>query len=824
MSPYVHVIGHDYSVYYDLIAVVVFLFLCMTACSLWLTHRKRSASFLVPVWLGFTVLVSLGTLGMVLSIYSQRVMWRNTCARLVASYASTLNRLDHWKIQPGNPEVFSDWSPPLTPTTSDNLVPIPVEPGSNPTSDHSPVLQKLTVPEGFSGNWQNLKPSTKPIHVLRRNQWAVAALTGDSNAFDQCAKAIVVRWNPVPGATTYRVQWGDARGEETEWMTVYTGATPFCTLTAPESVDIVLRVRAEEGTPEDDPEFNRIIDILDAPARADQLVGYTYALRMVDQEQAQFIVSPISDANHNNLIDAVEVPSDIGESFPIDRQIKYVFDSKVRTIDLFPSHDKWGTWLSIAEPLWTPDGNIDGIIGMDFNVDRVHRIMFRERIFPLCLFILVTFSYFGTVLNISHLQIKERAISLLAAGLRTTNAQLTEAKKVTEEALQVKTLFLTNISHEFRTPLNVILGFTEILDQRAKNCSVEEKSVCAEAIGHMQENGKILLELVDNVLCVASMYENHMLRLKIAPVNIRRLIADVTDVLQSRAESKLLTLTVIDSPDIPEWTGSSLAHLRQVLILLVGNAIKFTQKGGISIRYGVSPEPNMLYIAVSDTGIGIAPEMINNIFKPFAQSDSSLTRQYGGTGIGLAVAQQSAEIVNGSIAVESQLEQGTTFTFTFPGLPVSPPPQKIPKNDSATTVPDEQSTQSLGLSLAGCRILYVEDTKVNQIVLSKYLEKTGARVDFADNGQIGIEKIAEAEKQGKPFDIILMDMQMPVLDGYDATRHLRGNGYSKPIISVTAHALIGDREKALEAGCNEYITKPVDFSRLIEMIHAFWKQ
>jgi signal transduction histidine kinase/ActR/RegA family two-component response regulator len=624
----------------------------------------------------------------------------------------------------------------------------------------------------------------------------------------------------VPGATTYRLQWGEARGEETEWMTVYTGATPGCALTAPEGVNIVLRVRAENGTPEDDPDFNRILDILNAPTQTDQLIGYAYTLRVVDQDQAQFIAAPISDANHNDLIDADEVPSDIGESFPMDRQIQYVLNNKVRTIDLCSSNDKWGRWITIAEPLWAPDGAFDGILGVDFNVDRIHQKMFHERIYPLCVFVLVTISYFGTVLSISYFQIKERTISQLADGLRESNTKLTEAQKVTEAALQVKTLFLTNMSHEFRTPLNAMLGFTAILEQHTKQCCAEEQNTCSDAIARVRDNGRILLELVDNILCVASMSENHTARLKIVPVNIRLLITEVADALRSQAENKSLTLTVIDSPDIPEQIGSSLEHLRQVLTLLVGNAIKFTQQGNISIRSGISSEPHMLYIAVSDTGIGIAPEKIETIFKPFSQSDASLTRQYGGTGIGLSVALQSAEVLNGRIAVESQLGQGSTFTFTFPGLPASPPPQEIPKVQE----PKEQQAPPPVVSLAECRILYVEDTKVNQIILSKQLERTGATVELAENGQLGIDKIEEAENQGKPFDVILMDMQMPVLDGYEATRQLRSNGYSKPIIAVTAHALAGDREKTLEAGCDDYTTKPVDLARLAEIIHSLWKR
>ena len=683
-----HLIGHDYFVYLDLIAVVIFLCLCMLACSLRLAYQKRSARFIGTVWAGFLVLVLLGSLGLIFSIHAQRHSRRDFCSRLVASYADTMSELNHEKIVPGNPEVFSDWSEPfLVPTELQDAFPTNLQnlPWRTPVShDHDSynlrsdvdlaIPQKLATPEGLTGGWQDLIPfvpprTDAPLRIQRRNQWAVARLTGDSKAYDRCTKAkgIVVQWEPVPRATTYRLQWGEFHGDDTEWMTVYSGAVPYCELIAPEGVNLALRVRAEDGTPEGSPDFNRIARVLDFAVQSNVFVAYAYTMRVSDDQHVQFIASTISDANKNGFIDAGEVPVDIGEFFTFTELLKYIYEHKTRAMSFAPFDDQWGRWFYIAEPIWTSDGKMDGVMAMDFDVAFVHRHMFRERIYPLCLFVLVTFFYFGAVLVINRLQIESATINQLATELQGTVSELTEAKQVTEKALMTKTLFLTNMSHEFRTPLNAMLGFTEILSLSSQQCVVQDTKIrCVEAIGHMKESGRSLLEMIDHVLGVAAMDEGQSPRVTVVPVHLRRLILEVADMMRSRAELKSLALEVSEQSSIPEWISSDPAHIRQVLIHLVGNAVKFTSQGSISIRFGMSADESMVSISVSDTGIGIGSEHLKSIFKPFSQTDPSLTRRYGGTGIGLSVARQSAEMLNGTISVESQPDQGSIFTFTFP--------------------------------------------------------------------------------------------------------------------------------------------------------------
>ena len=689
MAPQAHSIGQDYSVYQDLVAVVIFLFLCMFVCSLRLAYQKRSAQFIGTVWAGFAVFLTLGSLGLIASIHSQRLTWRDFCSRLVASYADIISELHHENIQPGHPDVFSDWSEPfLVPTEQQNILSadpqnlpwLPmlsddIHPDFHMLDSHGRIIvpPKLETPEGLIGSWQDLVSYVHPrldtpIQVQRRNQWAVAQLTGDSKSFDRCTKTkgIAVRWKSVPQATTYRLQWGEFRGDDTEWMTVYSGAVPYCQLIAPEGVNLTLRVRAEDGTSEGDPDFNRIVRVLDFAVQSNPFVSYAYTTRVMNEQHVQFIAAPTSDANHNGFIDAGEVPNDIGELFTITELLQYVYKHKTRAMSFTSFNDQWGRWFSIAEPIWTQDKKMDGVLAMDFDVAFVHRQMFRERIYPLCLFVLIAFFYFGAVLVIHRFQVESATINQLATELQDTVSELTKAKQVTEKALMAKTLFLTNMSHEFRTPLNAILGFTEILAHSSQRCIAQDKIQCTEAVAHMKESGKSLLEMIDHVLGVAAMDEGQTPRLTIVPVHLRSLILDVADMMRSRAELKSLFLTVDEQPPVPEWISSDPAHIRQVLIHLVGNAIKFTSQGSVSLRFGMLPDGSMLSISVSDTGIGIESAYLKSIFKPFSQSDPSSTRKYGGTGIGLSVARQSAEILNGTISVESQPDLGSTFTFTFP--------------------------------------------------------------------------------------------------------------------------------------------------------------
>ncbi|MDR0522409.1 MAG: response regulator [Planctomycetaceae bacterium] len=832
-------IGYDYSVYYDLIAVTVFLFLCMGICSAWLRLRKCSVKFLLTAWTGFLLLVLPGTAGMVISIHTQRLHWRDAFAKIVTAYADVIMQFDYQRIHSGNPELFSDWSPaaPVAPPLQDTIDPIPDADTRTEKSVLPAVLTgKLKTPAGLAAVRQVLEEHPKELrHHHRRNQWAVAALTGDSYAYDRCTEQIAVKWNPVEEATTYRLQWKHLHnGSNSDWFDAYSGSEPYCELAVPGNLPLAVRVRAENGTPENDPLFTQLINVCNYPVETNIYAGYAYTMRR-KQEQYQFIISPIADADHNGVIDFAEKPASIGENYPATPLMDYVWEHQEMAMSFQIIPDKWGKWFTIMEPLRTKDKTIDGVFAIDFHVDRVHSQMFRERIYPNILFVLAVFFYFGAVLFINRLQIEKNEQQTLADQLQQTVLDLTEAKRAAEQALHTKTLFLTNMSHELRTPLNAMLGFTEIIGLKIAKSDVLEKAEYSDAICQVKENGKDLLALIDNILGAAAMDEHPSMRLQFVPVNLRELMADVAGTMRSKAETKGLKFSVSEPKALPDEIWNDPDRLRQVVVPLISNAVKFTDKGEITINYGLynipeerpvpsaSRKEQMFFVSVRDTGIGIAEEHLSMIFRPFTQSDPSLTRQYGGAGLGLSVARQTAELLKGQITVESIFGKGSTFTFIFPAQTVSntgSSSELVPVPDLSAALSTEpaghknQPSLSPSLPLAGRKILVVDDTKVNQIVIAAQLKQAGAEVETADNGQIGIDKITEQKKNGKPFDVILMDMQMPVLDGYDATRQLRAEGYTLPIIAVTAHALPEDRQKTLDAGCDEYVTKPVDYDRL----------
>jgi CheY-like chemotaxis protein len=298
---------------------------------------------------------------------------------------------------------------------------------------------------------------------------------------------------------------------------------------------------------------------------------------------------------------------------------------------------------------------------------------------------------------------------------------------------------------------------------------------------------------------------------------------------------------------MPFFVLSDPPRLRRILVNLIGNAVKFTEKGTVDIGYGID-SPNVIslkeldtvshspadkqnvFVSIHDTGIGIPEDYIQMIFQPFSQADTSLTRRYGGTGIGLAVAKHTAEMLGGSIAVTSTVGQGSIFTLTFPAwittkaTELQNPRRRIetvreesePAQD--TTCKEKEEEDDTELNLTGYRVLVVDDVRINRIVLSTQLRAISADISFAENGQEAIDLINQADTSETPFDIVLMDMQMPVMDGYAAVRQLRSQGYKKPIIAVTAHALPGDHEKTLVAGCDGYLSKPIDSQKLLEMI------
>ena len=395
-------------------------------------------------------------------------------------------------------------------------------------------------------------------------------------------------------------------------------------------------------------------------------------------------------------------------------------------------------------------------------------------------------------------------------------AQLEIAVRVAEEsekradfANQAKSQFLANMSHEIRTPLNGILGFTEILLRDAERIPALERRENLKAI---QSSGRHLLALINDVLDLSKIEAGQLL-VQTIPCSPHQAIAETISVLRVRAAEKGISLDYRWDGLIPETIQTDPYRLKQVLMNLVGNAIKFTDQGSVLIvgrldRSGEAPE---LVIEVRDTGIGIAEEKLEQIFEPFVQADNSITRKYEGTGLGLAICRNIAKALCGRLSASSVVGQGSSFVLRVATGDLKDvcllehPPQIA----GADVMESTSGTSDLG----GRRVLVVDDGSTNRKLIKLMLERAGATVRVAENGQVAVDMAKRL-----PFDVILMDMQMPVLDGYSATRQLREQGFTRPIIALTANAMKGDREKCEQAGCSRYLSKPINIDELMRTV------
>ena len=412
----------------------------------------------------------------------------------------------------------------------------------------------------------------------------------------------------------------------------------------------------------------------------------------------------------------------------------------------------------------------------------------------------------------------ERQHTGAVAALEATNAELKRANLVAESATRAKSEFLANMSHEIRTPMTAILGFADILLGEAGLERAPPERV--EAIHVIQRNGRYLLELINDILDLSKI-EAGKLEVELIDCHPVQLVNEVIALMQVRAEAKGLGLAVEYFGLLPETIHTDPLRLRQILINLLGNAIKFTEVGGVRLVIRLVHDSAMrasLRFDVVDTGIGMTLAQQAELFRPFSQGESSTSRKYGGTGLGLVISKRLAEMLGGDIAVWSQLGKGSTFAVGIETGPLD----GVRMLDAAQTqqIPVTTATTPLANIHAKlkCSLLLAEDGPDNQRLIAFLLRRAGAAVTLTDNGQDAIDKAMAAVAADRPFDLILMDMQMPVLDGYEATRRLRATGYAGTIVALTANAMEGDEEECRRAGCDDYLTKPIDGKRLCATI------
>ena len=408
-------------------------------------------------------------------------------------------------------------------------------------------------------------------------------------------------------------------------------------------------------------------------------------------------------------------------------------------------------------------------------------------------------------------------LSRLIQQARSANCDLELARRQAEEANQAKGDFLANMSHEIRTPMTAILGFGE--DLLGEDLTPEERRSSVETI---IQNGHHLLTILNEILDFSKIEAGRLLveKVEFSPLEV---LEQVLGLMRVRAVQREIHLNMEVLTQIPSVIQGDPTRVRQILLNLLSNAIKFSEKGQdillLTLFHFTGVDSGEIVFSVIDSGIGMTADQVKNLFQPFTQADSSTSRQFGGTGLGLSISRRLAELLGGTLEVVTDAGRGSAFAFALPVPTLGNVGfEAFGQHRAGRDVRESLSSSQAGSHKLDCRVLVAEDVPTNQKLIRRILERAGAKPTICSGGRQAIEAFQVAEQQGNPFDIILMDVQMPEMDGYEATRTLRKGGCMTPIIFLTANVMEQDRESCFEAGGSGFVGKPIDRKLLTQTI------
>ncbi|MCW5776726.1 MAG: response regulator [Phycisphaeraceae bacterium] len=559
-------------------------------------------------------------------------------------------------------------------------------------------------------------------------------------------------------------------------------------------------------TPPDDPKYLRMIEAQIRWLAVNPKIADVYTFRRLDDGTIVLVVDSETDYDGDGrYVGEREARTAIGEVYEESYTALERAFSGIPCFDDEIVKDRWGTWVSAFHPMYDEDGNVEAVLGVDFPAEewlaRIAAARWR------------VIGYVGGLCGVllAAAVVVTRTRDELAERMRM-QSELVRARDAAAAAAAVRGAFLANMSHEIRTPMTAILGYADLLDDP----SVDDAGR-AEAVRVIRRNGRHLLSVINDILDLSKIEAG---RLEVEPGDCEpmRIVEEVCSLLRVRAVEKGLDLEWSMGGQAPRRIRTDARRLKQILLNLVGNAVKFTERGSVRVVVAMGGDDEsgrVIRFRVTDTGIGIAGEKIATLFEPFMQADETMSRRFGGTGLGLTVSHRLVEMLGGSIEVRSEQGVGSEFTLTLPVSAEEAADLISSPGELFETPEGEREEASVDRVSLRARVLLAEDGEDNRRLIVHHLRRVGAEVETVGNGRAAVEQAVAAVNEGRPFDVVLMDMQMPVMDGYAASKELRRVGYGLPIIALTAHAMAEDRARCLAAGCDDYVSKPIDRVELL---------